>query len=85
MISSFTRPDSSVLHHRVYTVCGFYATFQHDVIPLYNISRNRSELLVCFSCYNARESNTEGKKIEVTGKDNGLYKRSSPFLVAVIG
>ncbi|KAF8489245.1 hypothetical protein F5888DRAFT_1202282 [Russula emetica] len=59
IISSFTGPDSSVLHHPVYEYAVLMlrsnTTSFYDN-SFYNISRNRSELLDCFSCYDAHES-----------------------------
>ena len=49
IISSFTGPDSIVLHQRVYAVLMLpsITTSFHDN-SLYNLSRNLSELLVFF-------------------------------------
>lgn len=52
---------------------------------LYNTSRNRSEVWVCFPCYDARESMQREKKIEETGKDKRALLEPVAVAAAVFG
>lgn len=67
IISSFTGPSPCTAYAYAVLMLPSNTTSFYDSL-LHNTSRNHSEVLVCFSCCDARES-MQRKKIEVTGKD----------------
>jgi hypothetical protein len=82
IISSFTGPSPCTAY--AVLMLRSNTTSFYDSLLYSTSSRNRSEVLVCFSCYDARES-MQRKKIEVTGKDKRALLEPVAVAVAVFG